>query len=348
MNRLIIISATIVLFFASCQTEQRTKKPSATGRTNEMIVVMEKNHWEAKPGELIKNTFGTYIPMLPQPEPIFDVRHIDKANFSSLFETHRNLLMVEVDPLIEKLRLETRRDVWSFPQRVVRIYTPNDSLLELTLEQNAQQLIDLYLETERDRLIRAYRLMSNADARRTLRDRFDVKLLVPEGYFIAIEDENFAWLRRTGVKEDLEMGLLLTILPYTNPEKDFDYDVIWSRRDSITKKHIAGQLPDSYMTTYNDIPPKHREINFNGRYAVKLRGLWKMEGDFMGGPFVNYTMVDESASRLINIDVFVWAPAFNKRDYLRQLEALAYSIEFPGEKEIEMETVTEDIDIVEK
>ncbi len=347
MNRLFLLSAILVFIFASCGTEERKRKASATGRTGELLVVMDKNHWEGRAGDMVKNTFGAYQEMLPQPETKFDVRHIDKANFTSLFETHRNLLMVEIDPTLEKARLESRSNIWSRPQRVVRIYAPNDSLLEVTLERNARQLIDLYLENERERLISAYRLMSNPQVRNAIEERFNVKLLVPEGYFIAIEEENFAWLRRTGTKEDLDMGLLLTILPYTDPDVDFDYDVIWSRRDSITKRHIAGQLPNSYMTTYEDIPPNYREINFKGRYAVELRGLWKMEGDFMGGPFVNYTMVDETTGRLINIDVFVWAPPFDKRDYLRQLEALAYTLEFPGEQDLEEEE-QEEFDLAEE
>ncbi len=350
MNRLLVLS-TIILFFVlfSCETEERKRRRvSATGPTGEMLVVMDQKKWDGKAGELIKNTFGAYQPMLPQPESMFDLRHIDKDNFTSLFETHRNILIVEIDSSIEKTRLETRQNLWAQPQRVIRIYAVNDSLLELTLERNEQQLIDLYFENERKRLINAYRLMRNDKARNALHNRFNIDLLVPEGYFIATEEENFVWLRRTATKEDLEMGMLLTILPYTCPDKDFDYDVVWSRRDSITKRHVPGQLPNSYMTTYEDIPPDYREINFKGRYAVKLRGLWKMEGDFMGGPFVNYTMVDESTGRLINMDVFVWAPPFDKRDYLRQLEALAYSIEFPGEKDIEPETEPEDIELVEK
>ena len=47
-----------------------------------------------------------------------------------------------------------------------------------------------------------------------------------------------------------------------------------------------------------------------------------MKNDFMGGPYVHYTFVDEENSRVINLDGFVYAPKFNKREYLRELEAL--------------------------
>ncbi len=344
MNRYIILFVVILSIIISCERQPR-KKATASGRTSEMLVIMEKKHWEGNEGEIIRYTFGGAQPMLPQREPMFDLRHVDKPNFSSMFETHRSILMVTIDPTLERERIETRRDVWAYPQRVVTIYAPDADRLESLIERNEQQLIDMYLETERERLINAYKRMSNEDVRKTLNNKYNVNLLVPQGYFLAIQKDNFVWLRRTGTDEDLEMGLMLTILPYTDPDKDFDHNVIWSRRDSITREHISGQLPDSYMTTYDDIPPDYKEINFKDRYAVKLRGLWKMEGDFMGGPFVNYTMVDELTNRLINLDVFVWAPDFDKRDYLRQLEAIVYTLEFPGEEydyeeDIEEEPIT--------
>lgn len=329
-----IFTIAALLLLLSCQTEQRSRKPSATGRSNEMLVVIDEQHWNGRAGDAVKSVFAAPLDMLPQPESKFDLRPVEENNFSSLLETHRNILMVYIDPQHEETRLETRRDIWSYPQRVVRIYAPDVPALEETLQRNSRRLVDLYLETERERLQNAYAMMTNDQVRNAIKDKFNLSLLVPEGYFVAIEDNDFMWVRRTGIKEDLEMGLLLTVYPYTDPDKDFDYDVIWQRRDSITKTHIAGELPDSYMTTYDkdDIPPNSREIDFNGRYAVELRGLWRMHGDFMGGPFVNYTLVDETTNRLVNMDIFVYAPAHDKRDYLRQLEALAYSLEFPDDE----------------
>ena len=38
------------------------------------------------------------------------------------------------------------------------------------------------------------------------------------------------------------------------------------------------------MTTEYQLQPRYEEVSFRGRFAAKMRGLWKMEGDFMGGP----------------------------------------------------------------
>ncbi|MCB0408861.1 MAG: DUF4837 family protein [Flavobacteriales bacterium] len=54
--------------------------------------------------------------------------------------------------------------------------------------------------------------------------------------------------------------------------------------------------------------------------------MWYVKGDFMGGPFINYTFVDEKRNKVISIDGYVYAPRFDKREYLRELEALIRSI----------------------
>ena len=45
----------------------------------------------------------------------------------------------------------------------------------------------------------------------------------------------------------------------------------------------------------------------------------------MGGPFINYTFVDNNNKLTITIDVFIYAPSTKKRDLLLQVEAIAYT-----------------------
>jgi hypothetical protein len=324
---LIIITAT------SCKVSDKPRKPAASGKAGEMIVVMSQSHWEARAGEIIQETFRSYVPMLPQAEPNFNLIHIEVSNFTKLFEPHRNIFFVEYDPSLERGKIEVSRDVWSYPQMVIRVKVPNDDVLERLMQSNEQQFIDYYLATERERLVNAYSRMINHQARNLVRNNMNLDLIVPEGYYVAKHEGNFVWLRQTGTREELDLGMLITLLPYTHPDKDFNHQTIWARRDSITRLHIPGTFPDTYMTTYPDIAPVFREINFNGSYAVEARGLWRVEGDFMGGPFVNITFVDEKTNRLVILDGFVYAPKFEKRDYMRQVEALMYSVKPWSENE---------------
>jgi len=324
MKQLTIIL--LVLIMGACSAGQGPRKPSASGKTGELLVVMNKARWEGAAGDMVKGVFSSYVPMLPQAEPYFNIFQIEPAAFAKLFETHRNILFVEFDPSLEKGRIEAKRDAWSYPQMVINVKVPNEEVLQKIMESNAESFIGYYLQKERERLINAYSRMINHQARNVVRNNLGLDITVPEGYFVAKQEPNFVWLRQTGTREDLELGVLISVMPYIHPEIDFSHQKIWERRDSITRANIPGTFPDTYMTTYPEIPPIFREINFNELYAVEGRGLWRIKEDFMGGPFINITFVDQKNSRLINIDGFVYAPKFDKRDYMRQVEALIYSI----------------------
>jgi hypothetical protein len=113
--------------------------------------------------------------------------------------------------------------------------------------------------------------------------------------------------------------------PYT--ANSFKQEDILRVRNEIAKQYIFGSLEGSYMTTETLVPPMSVEINLNGRYAVETRGLWKLVGDFMGGPFVNYVFLDEEKNQMVMIDAFLYSPKKGKRDLMIQLEGIAYSID---------------------
>lgn len=323
----------LVFSIAACTTD-RPAQPSATGRAGEMLVVMNRIQFEGAAGDVVREVFQAEIPMMLAFEPMFDLVHIQEENFVKMFETHRHIFMADISEKHPKATIEISRNVWSQPQMVIRVKAPNDSIFRRVLEANSQSFTDHFITVERERVINANRRMPNHEAQNIVRDMFGYGMAIPEGYFIAGRGENFVWIRRTGTRDDLEMGVLIATLPYTGPDYDFDHEVIRARRDSLTKKYIPGQFPGSFMTTYPELRPDFREVNFNGFYAVEARSLWRVEGDFMGGPFVNYTLVDEVNNRLVILDGFVYAPKFNKRDYLRQLEAMIFSLRFPERQEV--------------
>lgn len=314
--------------FYGCGTTDQPQKPSATGRAGEMLVVMEKNQWDGTAGEAVRNTFQQNVPMLLQPEQMFDLVQINHEGFVKMFETHRHIFIADIKPEHAKASIEITRDLWSYPQLVVRVKAPDDSVFVAVMEKNQESFTNRYLELETERLINAYKRMVNHEARNKVHEVFDITMAIPEGYYVAVEGEQFIWLRRTGTREDLDMGVLIASWPYEDPETDFDPATISARRDSLTKKYIPGQFEGSYMTTYPELEAESREINFNGRYAVETRSLWRVEGDFMGGPFVNYTVVDEHTNRVFFFHGFVYAPKFDKRDYVRQVQAVIFSASF--------------------
>ena len=71
-----------------------------------------------------------------------------------------------------------------------------------------------------------------------------------------------------------------------------------------------------------------RTKTFEGRTVIEARGLWEMENDMMGGPFVSYSQVDSVNNRVIVAEGFVYAPEKRKRLFIRQLEAAVQTLQF--------------------
>jgi hypothetical protein len=57
-----------------------------------------------------------------------------------------------------------------------------------------------------------------------------------------------------------------------------------------------------------------------------MRGLWRLVNDFMGGPYVTLAELDASNQRVVIALGYVYAPSKNKRNFLRQVEAMIYSL----------------------
>ena len=48
----------------------------------------------------------------------------------------------------------------------------------------------------------------------------------------------------------------------------------------------------------------------------------------MGGPFVSHSFYSQDGSEIIVTEAFLYAPRYDKRQYLRQVESLLYSFEW--------------------
>lgn len=325
MKKLLIILAVHILFFISSCDNQDKPLPASSGNTSEILVIIENEQWNDTVGGTIRRIFLKDQYGLPQQESIFDVAHIPASAFQKLFQTHRNILILEKNKT-EKQGIEIRRNVFSYPQIIVKIIAREDSAIVNALFKNESTLVDLFKEAERERLINVFSRTADRAIMARLNRDYAINLQVPEGYYMATNTEDFVWLRRE--TEETSLGILIHTTPYTDTNV-FTLNKIITKQDSLMKQYLPGQIKDSYMTTEKKhLMPIMQRISFKNKFAIETRGLWRMMGDFMGGPFINYTLVDEENNRLITLIGFVYAPKFEKRNYLLQTEALIYSTEF--------------------
>lgn len=314
------------MLFSACTTNDRKGLQPSTGGTNEiMVVTNEEGYWKGKMGQTIKEFFAQEVPGLPQPEAMYDMAHIPEDNLSKMLKIHHNVFIVDVNSKYDRPLMETQEDLWSSPQRVVKMTVPTMESFYEEFDKNKEAFLELFNENERRRVNLAYGVIEDFNITNVLQDYYHVDMLIPKSFYIASQTKDFIWLRREA--ERFSQGIMIYIYPYKDTIS-FNYDRIIGIRDSITKKYVPGPSDGSYMITSMIEPPGEKRFDFNGRFAVELRGMWETEGDFMGGAFVNYTMVDEPRNRVVTIDGYVYNPSQDKRDLVRQVESLIYTADF--------------------
>jgi hypothetical protein len=145
-------------------------------------------------------------------------------------------------------------------------------------------------------------------------------------YRVAKRTDDFLWIRKEKLvgEHPVSQGLIIYTYPYVS-DSIFDVANLVNKRNEFTK-NVQGTSEGTYMQSYVEFVPKEKEINLNGLYAKELRGLWHVKGDFMGGPFINYSFIDEKRNQVVTVDGYVYCPRFDKREYLRELEAYILSI----------------------
>ena len=73
--------------------------------------------------------------------------------------------------------------------------------------------------------------------------------------------------------------------------------------------------------------PLAKKLQIRYHNGLEMRGLWASVRDKMGGPFYSFTQLSSDSSNCITVDGFVYAPQEEKRDYLREVEAIVKSIQ---------------------
>ncbi len=309
----------------SCDGGRGGMKPS-TGKTNEMLVITNSDSdWNGRIGKKIQEYFGQELPGLPQSESMFSMAHVPDGNFSKMFQTHHNIFIVDVNPEFKEPLLETKVDLWSSPQRVVKMTVPDRAAFFEEFDLNKEAFISFFDANERRRAANAYGTIEDYKITGKLLEDYNIDILIPQSFYIATAQKDFVWLRREA--ERFSQGIIIYSFPYVDTMA-FNYNRIITQRDSLTKLYVPGPSDGSYMKISMIEPPVEKRIDFNGLFAVEMRGLWELEGDFMGGPFVSYTLVDEARNRVVTVDGYVYNPSQDKKDLVRQIEALLYTLKF--------------------
>jgi hypothetical protein len=94
------------------------------------------------------------------------------------------------------------------------------------------------------------------------------------------------------------------------------------------------ERPETHLLTETSVPYKPvitREISFNKKFAIEMKGLWRTNNLTMGGPFISFILVDEPMGMLYYIEGFTFAPGKDQREIMRELETILYTFKTSNE-----------------
>jgi hypothetical protein len=329
VQKILLLSSFILMM--ACNPDNSGLMPNVTGKAGEVIVVIENTLWEGKAGDAFMNQLAGEVTALPQGEPMFDLVNIPRAAFSDIFQTHRNLIVTKISKTIKEPKVIVRKDVYAKPQIMIQIEANSSEQLAAVIVERGKGILNKLIEKERNRIIRNYRNYEDPEISAKLRRLHNISMIFPRGYSYDLDTTNFAWIAHE--TSDISQGIFVYYYDYTDTSA-FNKENLISKRDEVLKKYVMGPVDDTYMTTEKELPISYREFMLKDRYSTEISGLWKLDGPaFMGGPFVSLSTVDTLRNRIVTVEGFVFAPKQDKRNYLRQVEAILHTMRIVNPEE---------------
>ena len=320
-----------VLALASCHQEKTRKAllPNITGTAGEVIVVIGQNEWEGSVGTVLRDSLTREFPQLPQREPMFNLVNVPQAAFTSMFQVHRNIIVVNISKDVTEPGVLYRNDVWAAPQTVIRVNAPDSETAVQLIKENSSTIIGMLEEAERARMIRNAKKYEERSIAPVVTEMVGGSPHFPSGYKLKKRTDDFIWVSYD--PEYVSQGILIYKYPVVEGEQMMDLDNILENSNEMLKKNVPGMFDNTYMTTSSIVRPSIEYKRFKGLDFAEIRGLWEVQNDFMGGPFVSHAFYSQDGKDVIVLQAFVYAPKYDKRHYLKQVESVIYSFEWAKE-----------------
>lgn len=338
-----ILFVLIILTLTGCKHASK----HSIGNPYEVLVVCDDQTWEAPAGRALLYALDTDIPGLPQSERSFRISRVTKSHFRGSTKAFRNIIFVDINgDRYTKNSFKFTRDVFAKPQVYMGIQSPSMEEFEKFVNENSQVIVDFLTRVEIERQIGVLEGKYNEKAFKKIKEMFGCELKIPAYLNGYMAGENFLWLSDFNDPKAEIQSFMIYSYPYTSVD-NFSREHYIHMRDSVMKRNIRAKRMDQYIKTV-DWSVDITEGSYRDRYLQVVRGLWEMENDIMGGPFVSHSAVDEINNRVIVVEAFLYAPNRKKGSMMRKLEASLFTLKLPADKFIEESNRLEEFSIEEK
>ena len=297
MYRLLLI---LTLIIASCSPTEQTL-PRATGSLEEIIFIVEDMLWETAVKDMVSDVFAKPIEGLNQDEPYYKIVQVNHSEFKSILKTHKQIIIIG-----KNFTQSNQKNKWAKGQLVVQlnyIGSPAD------LKQSLNKVKVIFSTNEINTIKRLLYSSSQKKLEQTVRDNFNIDVIIPEEYTAVIDSANIFWATYNPPRKEEIRNIL--VFSFKAGTKSLQQEVL-SHTDRIFKEYLHGANKGSYVKIEPLYPPYFSHNIY--------RGLWKLENGFMGGPFLLKTYLKDD--RIIVAVGVIFAPNSSKRSYVINLEAI--------------------------
>ncbi len=322
----ILIVAMLLLSITSCNNKSSIGSIKSdnfsTGKAAEMILAIDTAYWTATAIADIRSVLHTPQPAINQIEPMFDIIQCSNSDYTASFMRHRNIVQFDYNTQYANNSYDISKNPITNPQILIKIRGNNcDSMLAI-FHKNQNEILKVLYDNDLARLQNAHRKLNNPIIEKKIKEKFGLSMTIPDGYFVGREEDDFLWLCFRTPKNDR------FVMIYKSPIYELNKENIITERNRITKAYIQGAVQGAYPIVANlEGYPLESIIQIRHHSGVELRGLWASVRDKMGGPFYSFTMTSSDKSSCITVDGFVYAPQEDKRNYIREVEAIVKSIQ---------------------
>ena len=335
-------------------------RPEAVGKEGRITVVIDSALWRSEAGATLREQIESIIPTLPSHEPAFELEPLHLVNQDALemARTSKNVIFIAAiadtttnesrfirnmfSPELTQSIIEgegatvSRSDVWRRRQLVYYIAAGTPEKLVDVINSHRDAILHQFNEVTRQRKYREmFEFGRQPSIEADLMANHGFAVHAQHDFVVAIDTSQFVWMRRS--LSDTWRSV------FVHYEDDADPSMLtpeWMvrARDHLTRRYIQGTA-GGWIEVDQRRPLFAKDIEFKDRNAIELRGLWHMVGEEdgkmfpfgMGGPFLTYAFYDEPSRRVYLMDGMVFAPNFPKREFLRQLEVIAYTFRTSGD-----------------
>lgn len=339
LNYLILPTFVFLIFLNACNI-----KRNAIGHEDLIYVFADTTeYYELEP--VLHQVFGKVI-YTPQSESLFELKRTP-ISLIEKYQYNKNILIIApfksgtytsnyiesiLAPDVKKLVEDgdqfviLKRDLWAKNQLVMILTSPDIETLKSNILSDHENLLYQFQNISDQRLFKS---LYNPSYEKT---KTEAELLRDYGWIIYVQadfhlaksdpDENFAWIRRAP-GSDMERWIFVHWIENASPSF-LHPDSIVKVRNRLTEKFYRTSDDSAYVEIADD-NFESREVNFNGKYAINIQGLWRMTDQYMGGPFVSYTFFDEDTKRIYMLDGSIYAPKYYKKKLIQQVDVTLHS-----------------------